>query len=131
MLPQSVLVYPLLYTAFVFVYFQAAERLTWIAHGASDVLSTDAGQETVPALGRAPEMCSVDPDSLQDIRIAPTSPVRECNPTAPVLNSEVLEAEVSDIAQVHCENELFEFELTDHSPPVNVKGNLRNLFLML
>ena len=112
MLPQSVLVYPLLYTAFVFVYFQAAERLTWIAHGASDVLSsaTSPGQETVPALGRAPEMCFVDPALLQDIRTAPTSPVRECNPTAPVLNSEVLEEEVSDIAQVHCENELFEFE---------------------
>ena len=55
---------------------------------------------------------------------APTSPARECNPT-PVLNSEVFEEEVSDIAQVHCENDLFEFELTDHPPLVNVKENLR------
>ena len=55
---------------------------------------------------------------------APTSPARECN-TTPVLNSEVFEEEVSDIAQVHCENDLFEFELTDHPPLVNVKGNLR------
>ena len=119
--PQSVPVSPLPDTAFVFVYFQAAERLTWIAHGASDVLSSATGQETVPALGRAPEMGSVDPALLQDIRTAPASPVRECNPTAPVLNSEVPEEEVSDIAQVHCENELFQFELTDHSPPVKLK----------
>ena len=88
----------------------------------TDVISSATGQETVPALGQAPEMCSVDPALLQDIRTAPASPVRECNPTAPVLNSVVLEEEVSDIAQVH---ELFEFELTDHSPLVNVKGNLR------
>ena len=37
----------------------------------------------------------------------------------------MFEEEVSDIAQVHCENDLFEFELTDHPPLVNVKGNLR------
>ena len=55
---------------------------------------------------------------------APTSPARECNPT-PVLDSEVFEEEVSDIAQVHCENDLFELELTDHPPLGNVKGNLR------
>ena len=39
--------------------------------------------------------------------------------------SEVFEEEVSDIGEVHCENDLFEFELTDHPPLVNVKGNLR------
>ena len=55
---------------------------------------------------------------------APTSPARECIPTL-VLDSEVFEEEVSDIAQVHCENDLFEFELTDHPPLENVKGNLR------
>ena len=37
----------------------------------------------------------------------------------------MFEEEVSDIAQVHYENDLFEFELTDHPPLVNVKGNLR------
>ena len=70
-------------------------------------------------------MSSVDPALLQDIRTVPASPVRECNPTATVLNSEVFEEEVSDIAQVHCENELFELELTDHPPLVNVnfEGN--------
>ena len=36
----------------------------------------------------------------------------------------MFEEEVSDIGQVHCESELFEFELTDHPPLVNVKGSL-------
>ena len=82
-------------------------------------------KETVPTLGRAPEMSSVDPALPQDIHTSPASPVRECNATAPVLNTEVFEEEVSDIAQLHCENELLEFELTDHPPLENVKGNLR------
>ena len=125
MFPQPVPVYPFPDTTFVFIYFQSAEGLTWIAHDASDALSAATGQETVPALGRAPEMSSVDPALPQNIRTSPASPVRECNPTAPVLNSEVFEEEVSDIAQVHCENELFELELTDHPPLVNAKGNLR------
>ena len=105
MFPQSVPVYPLPDTAFAFKYFQAAGRLTWIAHDASDALSSATGQETVPALGRAPETSSVDPALLQDIRTAPVSSVRECNPTAPVLKSEAFQEEVSDIAQVHCEND--------------------------
>ena len=52
--------------------------------------------------------------------------VKESNRN-PVESSEVFKDEVADqIAQVHYENELFEFKLTDHSPPVNnVKGNLR------
>ena len=54
---------------------------------------------------------------------APSSPARECNLT-PVINSEVFEEQVSDIAQVHCENDLFELKLTDHPPLVNVKENL-------
>ena len=44
---------------------------------------------------------------------APTSPARECNPNL-VLNSEVFEEEVSDLGQILCENDMFEFELTDH-----------------
>ena len=43
------------------------------------------------------------PDTL----ISPTSPVRECNP------SQVLEEDVSNIAQVHCESELFEFKVIE------------------
>ena len=66
----------------------------------------------------------MDPALPQDTRTSPASPVTECNPT-PALNSEVFEEEVSDIAQVHCESELFEFELTDHPTLENVKGNLR------
>ena len=46
-------------TAFVFIYFQAAERHTWIAHDASGALSSAIGQEAVPALGRAPEMSTL------------------------------------------------------------------------
>ena len=111
-------------TAFVFIYFQAAERLTWIAHVASDASSSVTRQETVQALGRVPETSTVEPALAPATLTAPTSPVREFNAT-PVLNSEVFEEEVSDIAQVHCENDLFEFELTDHPPLVNVKGNLR------
>ena len=116
--------YPLPDTAFVFIYFQAAERLTWIARDASDASSSATGQETVPALGRVPEMSTVDPALPPDTLTSPTSPVRECNPN-PVLSSDVFEEEVADIAQVHRESGLFEFELTDRSPLVNVKGNLR------
>ena len=36
--------------------------------------------------------------------------------------------EVADIAQVHCDSELFEFELRTNPPCVNVKGNLRRNF---
>ena len=100
-------------TAFVFIYFQAAERLTWIAHDASGALSSVTGQETVQALGRVPETFTVEPALSPATLTAPTSPARECNPT-PVLNSEVFEEGVSDIAQIHCENDLLEFELTDH-----------------
>ena len=65
-------------------------------------------------------MSTVEPALPPATLTAPTIPAREFNAT-PVLNSEVIEEEVSDIAQVHCENDLFEFELTDHPPVVNVK----------
>ena len=45
---------------FIFIYFQAAGRLTWIAHDASDTLSSATGQETVPAHGRAPGMSTME-----------------------------------------------------------------------
>jgi len=64
----SVSVYPLPDTAFVLIYFQAAERLTWIAHDASDALSPAAsGQEIVQglqALGQAPDTSTVEPAFL-------------------------------------------------------------------
>ena len=101
-----------------FIYFQAAEKLSWIAHDVSDALSSATGQETVP----------VEPALLPDTLTSPTrtracsqaSRVREFNPSL-VLSSEVFEEEVADIAQVHCESELFEFELTDHPPAVRLK----------
>ena len=40
-------------------------------------------------------------------------------------SSNVFNEEVADIAQVHCNSELFEFELITSTPCVNVKGNLR------
>ena len=95
-----------------------------IAQDASDALSSVTEQEIVQALGRVPETSTVEPALPPATLTAPTSPARECIPT-PVLDSEVFEEEVSDIAQVHCENDLFEFELTDHPPLENVKGNLR------
>ena len=120
-------------TAIVFIYFQAAERLTLIAKDASDALSSVTGQKIVQALGRVPETSTVEPALPPATLTAPSSPARECNPT-PVLDSDVFEEEVSDIAQVHCEldffdffdfSRFFEFELTDHPPLENVKGNLR------
>ena len=95
-----------------------------IAQDASNVLSSVTGQEIVQALGRVPETSTVEPALPPATLTAPTSPARECNPT-PVLNREVFEEEVSDIAQVHCVNDSFEFELTDRPPLKNVKGNLR------
>ena len=68
-----------------------------------------------------------EPLSPQDIHTAPTDPVSE--PTVNLVQSKakqsnVFDDEVADIAQVHCDSELFEFELSTSSPSVNVKGNL-------
>ena len=40
-------------------------------------------------------------------------------------SSDVFVEEGADIAQVHCESELFEFQLSNCPPCGNVKGNLR------
>ena len=54
------------------------------------------------------------------------SPYRPSNGAhTPVQSSNVFDEEVADIAQVHCNSELFEFELSISPPCVNVKGNLR------
>lgn len=53
-------VYPLPDTAIVYIYFQTADRLTWIAHDVLVASSTATGQETEPALGRVPEIPSVE-----------------------------------------------------------------------
>ena len=81
-------------------------------HDASDALSSVTGQETVQALAWSSPLneSTVEPAVAPATPTAPASPASECNPT-PVLNSEVFEEEVSDIAQAHCENDLFEFEL--------------------
>ena len=76
-------------TAFVFIYLQAAERITRITHDASDALSSATWQETVPAFGRAPEMSTVEPVLSPHTLTSPTSSVRKSNST-PVQSSEVL-----------------------------------------
>ena len=65
-------VYPLPDTAIVFIYFQAAERLTLIAQDASDALSSVTGQEIVQALGRVPETSTVEPALPAATLTAPT-----------------------------------------------------------
>ena len=102
--------------------------LTWTARDASNVSNSATGQETAPPPGKGPEMPIVEPPLLPDIPTAHTSQVTEFN-LNPVKSSEVFDEEVADIAQVHCENESFEFELSNHDHPpcvrFNVKGNLR------
>ena len=102
--------------------------LTWTAQDASNVSNSSTGQETAPPPGKGPEMPIVEPPLLPDIPTAHTSQVTEFN-LNPVKSSEVFDEEVADIAQVHCENESFEFELSNHDHPpcvkLNVKGNLR------
>ena len=101
--------------------------LTWTARGASNVTNSATGQENALPPGIAHEVLIAEPHSPQDTHTAPTDPVTE--PTLnPVQSSNVFDEEVADIAQVHCDSELFEFELSTSPPCVNVKGNLRRNF---
>ena len=113
-------------TAFISC-FQAVEMLTWTARGALNVTNSATGQENALPPGIAHEVLIAEPRSPQDTHTAPTDPVTE-----PTLNlvqsSNVFDEEVADIAQVHCDSELFEFELSTSPPCVNVKGNLRRNF---
>ena len=75
--------------------------------------------------GIAHEVLIAEPHSPQDTHTAPTDPVTE--PTLnTVKSSNVFDEEVADIAQVHCDSELF--ELGTSPPCVRVKGNLRRNF---
>ena len=68
-------------------------------------------------------MLIAEPLSPQDIHTAPTDPLSE--PTVnPVKSSDVFDDKVADIVQIHCNSELFEFELSSSLPSVNIKGNL-------
>ena len=101
--------------------------LTWTARGALNVTNSATGQENALPPGIAHEVLIAEPHSPQDTHTAPTDPVTE--PTLnPVQSSNVFDEEVADIAQVHCDSELFEFELSTSPPCVNVKGNLRRNF---
>ena len=101
--------------------------LTWIARGALNVTYSATGQEDVLPPGIAHEAHIAEPHSPQDIHTTPTDPV--LGPTVnPVQSSNVFDDEVADIAQVHCDSELFEFELSTSSTSVNVRRNLRRNF---
>ena len=101
--------------------------LTWTARGVLSVTNLATGQENALPPGIAHEVLIAEPHSPQDTHTAPTDPVTE--PTLnPVQSSDVFDEEVADIAQVHCDSELFEFELRTSPPCVNVKGNLRRNF---
>ena len=98
--------------------------LTLTARGALNVTNSATGQENVLPPGIAHEALIAEPLSPQDIQTAPIDPLSE--PTVnPVQSSNVFDDEVADIAQVQCDSELFEFELSTSSPSVNVRGNLR------
>ena len=100
--------------------------LTWTARDALNVTNSATGQENALPSGIAHEVFIAEPQSPQDTHTAPTDPAME--PTLnPVQSSNVFDEEVAD-AQVHCESELFEFELSTSPPCVNVKGNLRRNF---
>ena len=101
--------------------------LTRTARGALNVTDLATGQENVLPPGIAHEAFIAEPLSPQDIHTAPTDPLSEPTVT-PVQSSNGFDDEVADIAQVHCDSELFEFELSTSSPSVNVKGNLRRHF---
>ena len=101
--------------------------LTWTAQGALNVTKSATGQENALPPRIAHEVLIAESHSPQDTHTAPTDPVTE--PTLnPVQSSNVFDEEVADIAQVHCDSELFEFELSTSPPCVNVKGNLRRNF---
>ena len=97
--------------------------LMWTARDALNVTNSATGQENALPPGIAHEVFIAEPQSPQDTHTAPTDPATE--PTLnPVQSSNVFYEEAADIAQVHCDSELFEFELSTSPPCVNVKGNL-------
>ena len=101
--------------------------ITRTARGALNVTDLATGQENVLPPGIARETLIAERLSPQDIHRAPTEPLSE--PTVnPIQSSNVFDDEVADIAQVHCDSELFEFELSTISPGVDVKGSLRRNF---
>ena len=101
--------------------------LTRTAQGALNVTDLVTEQENVLPPGIAHEVLIAEQLSPQDIHATPTDPLSE--PTVnSVQSSNVFDEKVADIAQVHCDSELFEFELSTSSPSINIKGNLRRNF---
>ena len=101
--------------------------LTRTARGALNVTDLATGQENVLPPEIAREALIAEPLLPQDIHTAPTDPLSE--PTVnPVQSSNVFDDEVADIAQVHYDSDLFEFEFSTSSPGVHVKANLHGNF---
>ena len=81
--------------------------LTWTSRGAIYFTNSATGQGNALPPGITHEVLIAEPHSPQDTHTAPTDPVTP----NPVQSSNVFDDEVADIAQVHCDCELFEFEL--------------------
>ena len=93
--------------------------LKWTVRGALNVTNSATGKENVLPPGIAHEALIAEPLSPQDIHTAPTDPLSETT-VNPVQSSNVFDDEVADIAHVHCDSELFEFDLSTSSPSVKV-----------
>ena len=87
-----------------------------------NVANSAIWQENALPPGIAQEALIAEPLSPQDTHTAPTVTEPKLNP---VQSSNVVDEEVAEIARVHCDSELFEFDLSTSPPCVNVKGNLR------
>ena len=98
--------------------------LTRTARGALNVTDLATGQENVLPPGIAHEALIGEPFSPR-IFIQLQQTHSRSPRVNPVQSSNVFDDEVADIAQVHYDSELFEFELSTSSPGVSVKGNLR------
>ena len=89
---------------------------------ALNVTNSAIWQENALPPGIAQEALIAEPLSPQDTHTAPTVTEPILNP---VQSSNVVDEEVAEIARVHCDSELFEFDLSTSPPCVNIKGNLR------
>ena len=96
--------------------------LTW-TRGALNATNSATGQESALPPGIVHEALIPEPHLPRGTHTAPADPVTELTPN-PVQSSNAFDEDVADIAEVHCDSELFMFELNTSQPCVNVKGNL-------
>ena len=89
---------------------------------ALNVTNSAIWQENALPPGIAQEALIAEPLSPQDTHTALTVTEPILNP---VQSSNVVDEKVTEIARVHCDSELFEFDLSTSPPCVNIKGKLR------